>query len=97
MDKSPQTMTITVNSEAEKIAVQSALAMTREVQAAAESAAPGTILHQCELAALEGGRELTRNTLEQVLQQNADEAQKKGRRPETVRTASNTEIIKEKA
>ena len=88
MDASTETVSITVSSEAEKIAVRSALAMVRELESAARSDAPGTVLDRCEHVALEAGRELTRSTLEQVLQQSADEAQKKGIPPDVASIAS---------
>ena len=74
----PETMTITITSPAQRVAVQAALAMTQELEAAAQAAPAGTVLDRCETLALDQGREVIRTTLQQVLQQRAEEAQKKG-------------------
>lgn len=88
MDSTPGTMTVRVSSEAQRIAVMAALAMAGEIEAAARSAPVGTILARCEEVAIGQGRELTRRTLEQVLQQSAVEAQKKGRPAEPAAAAT---------
>jgi hypothetical protein len=68
----------------EALVVEQALALVRELQQTCQSAPHGHVLAQAELVALTRGRELTRQALEAVLNQQAEAAEKKGRRDEPV-------------
>jgi hypothetical protein len=76
----PKTITITVTSAAEESLVEQALAMVRDLDELAGTAAAGQILDRCEEAAVEKGREFTRKALEQAVGKRLDAGQKKGRR-----------------
>lgn len=71
---------IRVNNPSEALVVEQALAMVREMQRVAEAAPDGQVLKQAEAMALARGRELTRRSLEIVLNDQAPEVEKKGRR-----------------
>jgi hypothetical protein len=75
---------IAVNDSAEALFTEKALAMFRELRQTAEDAPDGEVLHQAELFAVREGQELIRQGLESVIQGQADEVEKKGRRPERV-------------
>jgi hypothetical protein len=68
----------------ESLVVEQALALVRELRQTCQSAPHGHVLAQAEMVALAKGRELTRQALEAVLNQQAQEAEKKGRRDEPV-------------
>ncbi len=76
---------ISVNDGVEALFTEKALAMFRELRQAAEAAPDGEVLHQAELFAVREGQELIRQGLESVIQDQAEEVEKKGRRPERVR------------
>jgi hypothetical protein len=76
---------IRVNNPTEALAVEQALAMVREMQRTAESAPDGQVLGEAEKVAVSRGRELTRVSLEAVLNDQAEEVEKKGRRVGPVR------------
>lgn len=63
----------------EALVVEQALALVRELQQTCQSAPHGHVLAQAEALALRRGRELTRQALEAVLNQQAVAAEKKGR------------------
>ena len=71
---------IRVNNPTEALIVEQALAMVREMQRTANAAPDGQVLAQAEKVAMAQGRELTRKTLEAVLNEQAPEVEKKGRR-----------------
>jgi vancomycin resistance protein YoaR len=71
---------IRVNNPTEALVVEQALAMVREMQQTAKAAPDGQVLSRVEQVALATGRELTRKSLEAVLNQQAEEVEKKGRR-----------------
>lgn len=71
---------IRVNDPTEALIVEQALAMVREMQRTATAAPEGHVLAQVEKVAMAQGRELTRQTLEAVLNDQAEEVEKKGRR-----------------
>lgn len=71
------TRTFEARTELEAVLVEQALLMARELQATADAAPDGQVLAQAELAALRGGRELTRRALESALQGQAEAAEKK--------------------
>jgi hypothetical protein len=75
---------IRVESPQEALIVEQALAMYREMQQAAATAADGEVLSVAEQLAMTRGRELMRKSLESVLQEEAQASEKKGSRPEDV-------------
>ena len=70
---------ITIRTELERILVDQALAMARELEVVTDAAPDGQVLAAAELAAIRSGRELTRRALEAALQRQAEMAEKKGR------------------
>src|SRR6266702_7187619 len=71
---------IRVNSPLEALVVEQALAMVREMKRVADAAPDGQVLDQAETVAVAQGRELTRKSLEAVLNDQAAEVEKKVRR-----------------
>jgi hypothetical protein len=71
---------IRVNNPTEALIVEQALAMVRELQQTATAAPDGHVLAQVEKVAMAQGRELTRKSLQAVLNDQAQEVEKKGRR-----------------
>ena len=63
----------------EALAVEQALAMVGELKRVCATAPDGQVLAQAEQVAVARGRELTRQSLEAVLNQQAAEVEKKGR------------------
>jgi hypothetical protein len=86
---------IRVNSPLEALVVEQALAMVREMKRVADAAPDGQVLDQAETVAVAQGRELTRKSLEAVLNEQAAEVEKKGRRAGRARAArrANTEDV----
>ena len=76
------THALRVTDPVEALVVEQALALVRELKLTCQSAPHGHVLAHAELVALERGRELTRQALEAVLNQQAQAAEKKGRRGE---------------
>ncbi len=74
--------TIIAASDAEALFLEQAKAMYQELNQTACDAPDGKVLQQAELCAVVRGRELIRNGLENVIQQQAQEVEKKGRQPE---------------
>jgi hypothetical protein len=70
---------IRVESPQEALVVEQALAMYREMRDAAAQAADGEVLSVAESLAVMRGRELTRKSLESVLQEEIEAGEKKGR------------------
>ena len=70
---------IRVENPIEAMIAEQALAMYREMKAAADRAPDGQVLGVAETLAVAKGRELTRKSLEAVLQEQAEEVEKKGR------------------
>ena len=64
----------------EALVVEQAVALVRELKQTCQAAPHGHVLAQAEMVALVRGRELTRQALEAVLNQQAEAAEKKGRR-----------------
>lgn len=73
----PETLTVTVHSAAQRLAVEKALAMSQELEAITEAAVPGQVFDCCEDAAVIRGQEFTRALLEQTLQQSVERQEKK--------------------
>jgi hypothetical protein len=64
----------------ERLVVEQALALVRELKLTCATAPYGQVLDSAEQVAVRQGRELTRQVLEAVLNLQADTAEKKGRR-----------------
>lgn len=62
----------------QRLVVEQALALAREVESTAGTAPHGKVLHQCEGLLLTRGREFLLQTLQAITQHTADEAVKKG-------------------
>ena len=71
---------IRVNNPTEALIIEQALAMVREMQQTATAAADGRVLAEVEKVAMAQGRDLTRKSLEAVLNAQAEAVEKKGRR-----------------
>ena len=79
---------IRVESPLEALIVEQALAMVREMKRVADAAPDGKVLDQAETIAVSRGRDLTRKSLESVLNDQAQEVEKKGRRAGVVPAAA---------
>lgn len=73
----PKTITLTVESSTQEFAARRALLLAQEVESMAGTAASGSILEDCEMAAVESGRDLTRQVLERAVQTRVDALEKK--------------------
>jgi hypothetical protein len=62
----------------EALLMEQALAFIRELRATADAAPDGQVLAQAERVAVDQGRELIRQTLQTVLQAQAEAVEKKG-------------------
>jgi hypothetical protein len=72
-------LTIEYRDEAERLALEQAIAFVAHMRQIAQSAADGTVLAACEKVALQDGRALLRHTLAHAVQTRiADAEQKKG-------------------
>lgn len=84
---------IRVESPAEALIAEQALAMYREMRQAAASAPDGEVLSVAESLAMARGRELTRRNLEMVLQEEIVTVEKKGRLDEAVLAGGAARIV----
>ncbi len=78
---------IRVADPVEALLVEQMLAMVRELRGVCQTAPDGHVLAQAEQLAVTRGRELTRKALEHVLNEQAAEVEKKGRRHDNVLVA----------
>lgn len=76
---------IRVNNPTEALLVEQALAMARELNDTANAATDGRVLQEIEQLAVTRGRELTRKSVEAVVNDQAEAVEKKGRRAEPAR------------
>ena len=74
--------------EAERKAIERAIAFAAEMQALALAAPTGRVLDVCEQQAIDGGRALLRDLLQGAVQSRIDAAEQKKGRPGTARAAS---------
>lgn len=74
--------------EKEALFIEQAQAMYRELCDQARNAPDGQVVDVAESIAIARGRELTRRAIEQVVQREIEEAQKKGRRREPAAAAA---------
>ena len=84
--------TIPVDTDFQRLVVEQALALAREIESTATAAPQGKVLHQCEGLLLTRGREFLLQTLQAITQHTADEAVKKRGlpAPATAATACDT-------
>lgn len=87
---------IAVDDNVEALFAEQALAMFRELRQTAKDAPDGEVLHQAELFAVREGQELIRQGLESVIQDQAEEVEKKGRPSERVFAEELAHIAAEK-
>ena len=73
-----------ISDPVEALIVEQALVMARELKRTCDAAKDGQVLAQAERVAMAQGRELTRKSLEAVLNQQAEEVEKKGAPAERV-------------
>ena len=73
-------VTIEYTTEAERLALEQAIAYFTQLRQVAASAPDGTVLGACEQVALGSGRALLRDTLAAAVQGRADAAEQKGGR-----------------
>ena len=73
-----QTVAFNYSTDAERIAIEQAVAYVKHLNQVAHSAPIGTVLKVCEQAALDEGKKLLRTTLEGAVQSRIDETEKKG-------------------
>jgi len=69
--------TFEYRTEAERIAIERAIAFVTELNDLAGTAPPGQVLDVCELRALTAGRDLVRASLQQAVQSCVDSAEEK--------------------
>lgn len=74
--------------EAERRAMEQALAFVAQLHDLAQTAPPGHVLERCESHALDGGRALLRTTLQQAVQASIDHAEAKKGRPASARAGA---------
>lgn len=87
---------IRVENPQEALIVEQALAMYREMRSAAAAAPDGHVLSAAESLAVTRGRELTRKSLEAVVQEEIESQEKKGRSSERVPAAGAAPIAASK-
>jgi hypothetical protein len=80
--------TLQAMSPFQRMIVERALVLAREIECTALDAPRGQALDQCEQLLIRDGRQLLRDCLEGALQSAVDRAEKKGAQPEPVRAAT---------
>jgi hypothetical protein len=75
------TLTVQCRDDAERLALEQAIAFVRQLRQLAADAPDGAVLPACEQAALDSGRALLRDTLAAALQGRIDAAEQKGGPP----------------
>jgi hypothetical protein len=81
-------VTFTAESAAEALILEQAQAFARQLTRTADAAADGQVLRLAEQCVLAAGRDLLRQSLEIVLQTQAEAVEKKGRPTDAVRAAA---------
>jgi hypothetical protein len=87
---------IRVENPQEALIVEQALAMYREMRSAAAAAPDGQVLSTAESLAVARGRDLTRKSLEAVVQEEIESQEKKGRSSGRARAAASAPIAASK-
>jgi hypothetical protein len=72
------TLTIEYRDDAERLALEQAIAYVAQMRALAQNAPDGTVLDACEKLTLADGRALLRSTLAAALETRIDAAEQKG-------------------
>lgn len=72
---------------AQRLIVERACVLAKELESAADSAPDGQVIDRCESFLLGSGRDFLRTLLETTLQSRAESLEKKGARPEPVHVA----------
>jgi hypothetical protein len=75
------TLTLTYTTDAERLTLERALALVREVQQAAKHAPVGGVIDRCEAALLDHGRPFLAATLQNVLRDHPAATDPKKRAP----------------
>jgi hypothetical protein len=70
--------TVEVQTPLQRLIVEHALALAKELEQAADAAPDGQVLDRCELVALDSGRAFLRQALTAALEQQAQAVEKKG-------------------
>jgi hypothetical protein len=91
------TLTIGYRDDAERLALEQAIAYVSQLRSVAQDAPDGSVLEACEMLALGQGRDLLRSTLAAALQGRIDAVEQKGgphasapaRTPHAPRAATN--------
>jgi hypothetical protein len=78
-------LTVTITDPLERLLVERALAFVRELRTTATNSPDGQVLHNAEGFCLDEGREFLSTVLTTVVQAQADEVEKRGRRRGSVR------------
>ena len=81
------TLTIEYATDAERLALEQAIAFFTQMRQVATAAPDGTVLAACEQVALSAGRQLLRGTLAAAVQARAEAADEKKGRPAPARAA----------
>lgn len=76
-------LVIEYRDDAERLALEQAIAFLAQLRQVAQAAPPGTVLAACEQVALRDGRALLRDRLAAAVQARADAAEEKGGPPGT--------------
>jgi hypothetical protein len=71
----------------QRLIVERAMALAKELEATADSAPDGQVIDRCESLLLGSGRDFLRRALEDTLQAQVDASEKKGRPAERVPAA----------
>jgi hypothetical protein len=79
----------------EAILVEQALLLARQLQKTADNASDGQVLAAVEATAVPAARELARKAVEATLQQQAHAVEKKGDRPASAGTATDSPATKD--
>lgn len=77
------TLTVECRDDAERLALEQAIAFVHHLRQLAATAPDGAVLAACEQVALRDGRALLRNTLAAALQSRVEAAEQKGGPPVT--------------
>jgi hypothetical protein len=72
---------------AQRLVVEQAFVLAKELESAADSAPEGQVIDRCESFLLGNGRDFLRRVLESTLQSRAELLEKKAAPPESVRVA----------
>ena len=73
--------TIVAETPLQLLILEQALAYAQQMEKTADTAADGRVLDLCETLTLTQGRDFLRNVLSAAVQQQAEQVEKKGRRP----------------